>query len=331
MIKHLKVPENKAQEVKVFLEKANALHDSFKPISEDGFIFWPLNYEVDGNIVLREPVKVTRVSRDYRKLLPDKIRSLAPRAFDIFGDIAIIKLSEELLLYKSQIATALLSSHKNIKKVALDLGVSGQFRVRNLEMLSGDDSFISTHRENGFDFTLDVSKVYFSPRLATERKRLFDLAKPGEKVLDAFAGSSPFSVVLASKDCQVTSVDSNPEAKSWSYSNFKNNQISEENYTIISEKIEETIDSLENFDRIIMNHPTDSLSYLELLSKKLNPGGFIHLYVILDKLEKIDFKAYLGFGFKCVFERNVHAYSPQSSLKVYDISKTDVNVQKTNQ
>ena len=41
------------------------------------------------------------------------------------------------------------------------MGVKGDYRIRNLEMLFGED-FVSTHRENGFEFTLDISQVYFS-------------------------------------------------------------------------------------------------------------------------------------------------------------------------
>ena len=37
------------------------------------------------------------------------------------------------------------------------------------------------------EFEADISKVYFSPRLATERERLSLLVQRGEFVLDAFA------------------------------------------------------------------------------------------------------------------------------------------------
>ena len=94
MIKHLKVPDNKAQEAKSFLEESRALNDSFLPIKKEGYILWPLNFEVDGEIIECEGIKATRRSRDYRLRLPLEIQNIAPRAFDIFGDIAIIKLSE---------------------------------------------------------------------------------------------------------------------------------------------------------------------------------------------------------------------------------------------
>ena len=66
MIKHLKVPESRAQEAKIFLEESKALNDSFLPIKKEGYILWPLKFIVDGEIVECEGVKSTRISRDYR-------------------------------------------------------------------------------------------------------------------------------------------------------------------------------------------------------------------------------------------------------------------------
>ena len=80
-----------------------------------------------------------------------------------------------------------------------------------------------------------------------------------------------------------------------------------------------------------MNHPTKSLNYLDMLSEKLNPKGTLHLYKIVENDEVFQVNDYLPLAFKSTFERVVHAYSPQSSLKVFDITKSDSNVQKTNQ
>ncbi|HJM17107.1 MAG TPA: methyltransferase domain-containing protein [Candidatus Poseidoniia archaeon] len=329
MIKHLRVADSKAQEAKISLEKSKALNDSFLPIKEEGYILWPLNFEVEGEIIECEGVSSTRLSRDYRLRLPRSIREIAPRAFDIFGDIAIVKLSDLSMEHSKIISETLLESHTNISKVALDLGVKGEYRIRDLKMLIGDSDFVATHRENGFKFKLDISKVYFSPRLAMERKRIFDIAGSNEEILDAFAGASPFAVSLASKGCEVTAVDANPNSEKWSHKNFELNNVDE--YNFICSKIEDILPSLPLYDRIIMNNPTNSLPYLKILSKNLKPNGTIHLYNITEDGEDFEVKDYLPSNFKCVFERVVHPYSPQSSLMVSDIIRLGSNVQKTNQ
>ena len=42
-----------------------------------------------------------------------------------------------------------------------------------------------------------LKETYFSPRLANERKRITSLVKPGETVVDMFAGVAPFSIMIA--------------------------------------------------------------------------------------------------------------------------------------
>ena len=331
MLKHLKVPESEAQATKVFLEDCKALNEGFLPIKKSGYVLWPLNFEVEGEIIECIGLPSKRVSRDYRLKLPPKIRQIAPRAFDIFGSIAIIKLSDELFEYSNIIAESLLSSNSNVDRVALDLGVKGEYRLRELEMIAGESNFVSVHKENGFEFELDISEVYFSPRLAMERKRIYDLSTDGEQVLDAFAGASPFSVALASKGCNITAIDANPKAEIWSNNNFQLNGVSKSNYTFICSKIENIVSDLPDYDRIVMNNPTNSLPYLEPLSRKLKYDGVIHLYNIIDKSEKFEIQDYLDSEYECVFEREVHPYSPHSSLKVFDICKSFSNVQSTNQ
>jgi tRNA G37 N-methylase Trm5 len=95
LIKHLKVVKTQAQKAKIYLEDCNALNDSFLPIKEDGFVLWPLNFEVEGEIIEREGLSSNRTSRDYRLKLPSNLRDIAPRAFDICGSMAIIKLNAE--------------------------------------------------------------------------------------------------------------------------------------------------------------------------------------------------------------------------------------------
>ena len=322
MINHLKVNESAAQSTKVLLEQSGALNRDFLPINKGGHIFWPLNFEVDGEIILMEGKPSTRVSRDYRANLPDDLRDITPRAFDIFGDIAILKLPYDLEPHFKIISESIVNSNKNINKVAIDLGVKGDYRVRKLKMIHGEDTFVATHKENGLTFVLDISKVYFSPRLSMERNRLSKLVSSGEKVLDAFAGAAPFSVTLAKQGAFVKSIDSNPDAENWAIHNYKLNNVSEQNFSFHCSEIENYNFGDASFDRIIMNNPTNSLSYLPLLSKLVKLNGYIHFYYIDSKEDDFNIQKILGDGFICTKVRKVHPYSPATLLKVFDIKRT---------
>ena len=327
LISHLKVVKEKAQEAKDFLRNEGYLNVDYLPINEGKFILWPLNQDTipfEGLIVKCKGVNYTKQSRDYRLNLSSNIRNLAPRSFDIFGEIAILRLMDDLKNYKKEIAQALLSSHKNIKTVCVDFGVHGEFRIRDLRIISGKDNFISVHKENGMKFEADISKVYFSPRLATERERLSSLVTKGELVLDAFAGVAPFSISLAKKGCKVLSLDSNPEAKIWALKNFISNGISIDQYRYYNSKFENFDFKSEKFDRIIMNNPTNSLPFLSKATDLLTEKGIIHLYMISPKDDSFNISNHLSFGYNCIIKKEVHAYSPSSSLFVFDIRRDSV-------
>ena len=242
MISHLKVINSKAEEAKAFLKDKGYLNENYLPIKKDNSVLWPLNQDsvpFEGKIVICKGLAHNKKSRDYRLNLDKKIRDIAPRSFDIFGDIAILRLPSDSEVYEQQIAEALLLSHKNIKTICADLGVHGEFRIRDLRVISGHKNFISVHKENGMKFEADISKVYFSPRLATERERLSSLVNKHENVLDAFAGVGPFSISFAMKKCKVTSLDSNPEAMKWALKNFNRNGIDEKYFNFFNSKFED--------------------------------------------------------------------------------------------
>jgi len=324
LLSHLRVSINKAEEAKDFLRKNNFLNESFLPIKEEESILWPLNcenVEFEGEIVECEGLRQLKKSRDYRLKLNDNISKLAPRSFDIFGEIAIIRLADDLIKNEKEIAGALLESHDNIKTVCIDLGVEGEYRLRNLRVIDGRDSFISIHKENGMKFEADISKVYFSPRLATERERVSSLSGEDEFVLDAFSGVAPFSVFLAKRGCKILALDSNPEAKKWALRNFTANKLSKDIFNYYTTKFEEYDFGNNMFDRIIMNNPTNCLPYLGKALSLLMAGGWIHFYHISPKDDLFNIEEYLSSGYECVRKREVHPYSPSSSLFAFDIKR----------
>ena len=306
MISHLKVANKIAEEAKEFLKNEGYLNESYLPIKEDNFVLWPLNQDsvpFKGKIVYCNGLVHNRKSRDYRLNLDKNIRNVAPRSFDIFGDIAILRLTSDSEVYANQIAKALLLSHKNIKTVCVDLGVYGEFRIRDLRLISGDTKFISVHKENGMNFEADISKVYFSPRLATERQRLSSLVNKHENVLDAFAGVAPFSISMAMKGCVVTSLDSNPEAMKWALRNFNRNGIDKKRFIFFNSKFEDYDFGVQKFDRIILNNPTNCLPFLGKAMTLVVEMGMIHFYTICPKDGSFELSKHLAEGFECIAKK----------------------------
>ena len=103
-----------------------------------------------------------------------------PRSYEIQGDVLIVKIEETVWDYGEMIADAMLTQLPNIRLVCADMGVKGEFRVRELYPLGSRDGTVETRtriRESGYLLWVDPSKVYFSARLSNERIETLASAK----------------------------------------------------------------------------------------------------------------------------------------------------------
>ena len=92
------------------------------------------------------------------------------------------EIPKNLVKGEKNIAEGILNSHKNIKSVFKKKGAHfGTFRTQKLKLLAGKNNKETIHKEHNCQLKLDVEKVYFSPRLSNERKRIFLQVKPKEK------------------------------------------------------------------------------------------------------------------------------------------------------
>ncbi|KHJ47992.1 Met-10+ like-protein [Trichuris suis] len=141
-------------------------------------------------------------------------------SYSCIGHIAHLNLREtEVLLDKiSRCKTV-------INKVDI---IDNEYRNLKFEHLVGERSYITRVRENGFMFELDFSKVYWNPRLGTERARLVSKFAPGDVVFDVFAGVGPFSIPAAAKRCTVIANDLNSDSIAWLRRNCQLNKVSVE-------------------------------------------------------------------------------------------------------
>ncbi|MEF8874365.1 MAG: tRNA (guanine-N1)-methyltransferase, partial [Candidatus Thermoplasmatota archaeon] len=194
----LKVPKKKGEKVRNKLLEEDLLYRDGKIDSseDDRFLFLPLRETVEEEeevlgyeVVERDVEEREKVDRDYTEIveLPNGLRKYLPSSYDIIGDIAIIKLPEEVEMYRKDIGEAILSTHANLSAVLEDQGVHGELRIRDVEHIAGEKKTVTVHREYGAAFKVDVSEVYFSPRLATERWRVVKKVEENEVVFDMFA------------------------------------------------------------------------------------------------------------------------------------------------
>jgi tRNA (guanine37-N1)-methyltransferase len=218
--------------------------------------------------------------------LPLKALAHLPRSYDVIGDIAILEIPNELFEYRKTIGDSfkLLNPHYNTI-LAKDGPISDTFRVRNFTILNGGPSTATEHTEYGCRFRLDPLKVYFSPRLSTERQRVATNIKKGEIIVDMFAGVGPFSIVIA-RTCDVKKIfgiDMNPYATAFMLQNIKINKCQDKVTVILADSTRIPYYSF-LADRVIMNLPEKSLDAIPHACEFIkSEGGFIHLYIFASE------------------------------------------------
>src|SRR5213594_4706836 len=162
-------------------------------------------------------------------------------AFDQIGDIVIIKIPDELMPKKKLIADAILGNVKTAKAVFAQVSpVRGDYRVRDLEFIAGENRTITEYREHACRFKVDIAKTYFSPRLSTERQRIAAMVGENETIVNMFAGVGTYSVVIAkaNKTCRVYSIDSNSAASELDRINAKLNKVQDRVFSICGDAVE---------------------------------------------------------------------------------------------
>jgi len=267
--------------------------------------------------------------------LEDWELKILPGSYDIVGDIAVIRIPNDLRHRAKEIAKAIMEINRHVKTVLNQVSpVSGSFRLRRLEWIMGEKRTVTIHKEYGCLFKVDLEKCYFSPRLSYERFRVAELVRPSETVINMFAGVGCFSILIAkrSKVDKVYSIDLNPWAIKYAIENIRLNGVEHIVEAILGDAkmiIEERF--VETADRVLMPLPEKAYEYLDYAIEALKPnGGTIHYYdfihagkdedPICKVKEKISRKLNkFGIDFKVEFGRIVRTVGPRWFQVVLDV------------
>jgi tRNA (guanine37-N1)-methyltransferase len=225
--------------------------------------------------------------------LPPHLLACLPRAMDFVGDIAIIEISPELEAYKKAIGDAILQIHKNVRTVLAKAGaIKGEYRTREYIIIAGEPKTETIHKEHGCQYHVDLAKVYFSPRLSHEHKRVASIVKEGETVIDMFAGVGPFSILIAKthENVKVYAIDKNPDAISLLERNVRLNRVNGKVHPILGDAKHVVRRQLRGLaDRVIMNLPEKAIEFIEAACEALKTeGGVIHFYSFVKEGEPLE-------------------------------------------
>ena len=167
-----------------------------------------------------------------KDLLSESELELLPRGFQTLEDVIIINLKPELLEKRHEIARAYLELLPYIKsvwgKVFGESMVVGKFRTpTGLEHLAGEKKSEVIVVENKVKFKHDFTKIIFSKGNVNERSLLPTKVKPGEIILDMFAGIGYFSLMIGkhAKPKKIHAIELNPVSYQYLVENITLNDL----------------------------------------------------------------------------------------------------------
>ncbi|MGD1837625.1 MAG: class I SAM-dependent methyltransferase [Nitrososphaeraceae archaeon] len=254
-------------------------------------------------------------------------------SFDIIGDIIIIKIPNKLEHKKELIANTLINNIKTVKTVfAQSSNVNGEYRVRDLEFLSGENKTTTEYKEHGCIFKLDVSKVYFSPRLSTERLRISKMINKNEIITNMFGGIGTYSIIIAKKNptCKIYNIDSNPTAYEFCKLNCKLNKVEDRVIPILGNAKQIIYNYLQNVStRVLMPLPETAHDYVDIAVTSLkNKTGLIHFFshihgdnklIAIDNAEEYSKKSFHNYKNEIQSLKVVREVGPRFYQVVSDI------------
>ena len=265
-----------------------------------------------------EPVQMDFPPEE-RPATPEDILGYRP-SFEVVGDIAMVEEADA-----KAVAAAIMATSKGIKAVIAPISdVEGEFRTRRFRHIAGEARTSTIHKEHGLRYRVDLEGAYFTERLGTERLRIAKLVKPGDFVLDMFAGVGPFSLLLAKKGALVVAMDKNPLAIRCLQENAVLNKIT--NIEILEgDAAELALLYAGRADHVIMNLPHSASSFLVPAMRAAKSGGVVHYYCIapeddLYRDEALIRSAAEGLGaeVEVLYRGIVRSYAPRRHNVVMD-------------
>ncbi|WP_135663539.1 class I SAM-dependent methyltransferase [Halorhabdus rudnickae] len=317
----VRVPREDGEAARERLADADLVDPGHEITVESGSLFIPViapdTVPAEYEIVHREvPARETQT-------MPADLLKFDP-SYERLGEIVIV--DEDDPERAREVAESIMTSDLPVETVVNRASkVKGQQRVREWGVLAGDGTE-TVHREHGCEFALDLAAVYFSPRLATERHRVVEQVRQGERAFDMFAGVGPFVIPFAKRGATTVGVDVNPDAIEYLRENARRNDVAGRVTGIEGDVREVAGEYADWADRIVMNLPHSADEFLETAVNLANDDAVIHYYDIQHEDDPYGpgeraIREVAGDEYDVVVEtqRTVRSYAPHELNVVLDV------------
>lgn len=305
-------------------------HEVLIPLrGEPGFSLEPFGARVEAieELVARSPAKNPHDILRGRFRDANLGEDIIPGRWERIGDIVVLRLPSDAQPHASEIGR-LIGEVLGAKAVVEDVsGIHGPHRTPKIRILWGSGTE-TVHTEGGIHFALDVARIMFSSGNLAERVGIAARIRPGQVVVDLFAGIGYFSVPIGvrSRPARVYACEVNPVAYGYLLENVRLNRAV--NVVPLLGDCRDTAPS-GVADWVLMGH-FSATEYLDVAFRAMKDAGTLVYHCLAptkrfpqEAIERIrEAGAHLDFEIGGIHSRRVKSYAPGILHGVVEASVT---------
>ncbi|MCI4365410.1 MAG: methyltransferase domain-containing protein [Thermoplasmata archaeon] len=213
---------------------------------------------------------------------PDLAREL-PSGYQRLGHVLVVRWPESLRPYYPLLADAFRRT-LGVRTILRHQGpIEGDLRTPRMEVLL-DGPTETEVVEHGVRWRFDAAQIMFSAGNRTERQRAGRLVRPGEVVVDLFAGIGYFTLPAAKMGhaARVVAVDRNPTSLHYLEENARRNGVGDRVELLLGDN--RTVDLPSgSADRVFLGYLPSAVPWVARAVPLVRPsGGWLHVHTVAD-------------------------------------------------
>ncbi len=213
---------------------------------------------------------------------PDVAEAL-PAGYQRLGRVLVLRLPPRLADHFGLIGEAW-QKELGVDTVLVRAGpIAGELREPTVVRIAGDGTDTEVV-EHGVRWRFDAARIMFAAGNRTERARVGRAVRPGERVVDLFAGIGYFAIPAARADpsVEVVAVEKNPIAYRYLLENLRRNGVQDRVRALPGDNREVDLPR-EWADRVVLGYLPDAVPWIARALELVRPeGGVLHVHTVAD-------------------------------------------------
>ena len=228
------------------------------------------------------PAPAERVRARLARVAGPRLAGEMPSGYQRLGRVLLLRLPPKLTAYRSEIGDAW-RRELGVETVLTVTGpVRGEYRQPRVVRIAGDETETEVV-EHGVRWRFDAARIMFAQGNRTERRRAGELVRPGETVVDLFAGIGYFTIPAAQAGARVVvAVEKNPIAVRYLGENVARNGVASRVHVVPGDNRTVTLPAAVA-DRVFLGYLPSSVPWIPRALELVRPtGAWLHVHLVSD-------------------------------------------------